>query len=234
VFGKVTIRDSRFVAARPFEGDCGRYGTAILTFERRLTVYGSVIRDFDHGGIGLAGVGGAANVTVRGTRFIQRHRGGGSAIGGFFDAGRLIVRGSTFRTHPGRRPMAGIEAIQTFGAEIRHNTMDRVSSAVVIWGISVGGVIADNVAIGGPSSPSEIPSSGIVFREGESFRIERNVTKGFSNHGIRIGRHSGDHVITENDFRGNVYVDCVDNGGSNTWTGNLGHESRPPGICEVP
>ena len=118
-----------------------------------------------------------------------------------------------------------------------------------IRGLVFGNTIANNGAAGVELDFVDIDvKANKIFGNGiglslirtEELLIENNSINSNDQQGILVLRPSGNNRFNANNARGNGGIDCEDRtapGGSgtagtfNTWTGNLGHESAPAGIC---
>lgn len=64
-------------------------------------------------------------------------------------------------------------------------------------------------------------------------RVRHNRVKNVGGNGMYVSSSASANTIRDNNFSGNGGIDCVDDssGPANTWTGNLGDESSPAGLC---
>ena len=241
----VRLTNVVFAASEPFGSSCGGYNTAISVVATQccgiltLEVVDSVFRDFNRSGIGGfidGGSGGEAVVSVDRSRFFEiNHRidpkksgwpwflRGPFAVNMSGCCGSAEVVDSLMISNKDRFPISGIIADGTFERNVISNAR---------YGIIGGGTIVDNVLIG-----SRNTTTGDGIRVG-GFLVSGNKVTGFAGRGIVAGSPSElgiAYTISNNDFRGNRGIDCVDRadfGPGPEWIDNLGFESKPRGICK--
>jgi parallel beta-helix repeat protein len=120
---------------------------------------------------------------------------------------------------------AGIRVNSTSGATVRGNLIRRVST----FGIELNGATTSRIAA---NDIAEGLGSGIVAQGASTGNtIRANEIHGLGNAGIRLLAAATGNTLIGNDARGNAGTDCMDDPEGSTWTGNLGDESSPVGIC---
>ena len=107
---------------------------------------------------------------------------------------------------------------------VTHNSIRGVSFGVQVRGSS--GVVSANNIRGGTGD-------GISVFFSQQLKIRHNRVTSQGGSGITFSSDSTGNTIRGNNFSGNAGIDCVDAsaGPANTWTGNLGDESSPAGLC---
>ena len=235
---EVRIVNTVFAASEPYGSSCGGYDTAIrVTAVQccaivKVDVMDSIFRDFNRFGISVfvdGGSGGEAEVTVDRSRFAIDHKidpkksGEPKFLQGPFAVsmngccGVAEVTDSVMISNRDRFPISGILADGSF---------ERNAILNARFGIVGSGRIVDNVLMGSPRTKA---GEGIWVAGGI---VSGNKVSGFAQRGILV---TGGSQISDNDFRENRGIDCVERdafGPAATWVNNLGLESRPRGLCK--
>jgi hypothetical protein len=222
-------------------GGCTRYAEAIHVFQTPwLVISGNLIRGFEGPGVTVSGFleeGGVTTARVVGNR-IERlspsppvHRGAaGVTVHGDSRSRRTdVVVTVTDNLIYGALGAEWAYGIDSFAADVdaRRNVID--GARVGIRFDSGGGVVARNFVTDGVVGIRLLDAVAKFFR---------NRVRGYDGPGIRVDGDGSANVISDNDFRGNGGIDCVDRttgdgtaGTADLWRRNIGRESDPVGIC---
>jgi parallel beta-helix repeat protein len=82
---------------------------------------------------------------------------------------------------------------------------------------------------------------GIILGTVQDTLVRENTVTGGWDRGVALWNDSTNNQLADNDATGNGGIDCQDDstgtgtaGTANAWTGNLGEDADPPGICQPP
>ena len=222
-------------------GGCG-YKTGIRVDDGSDAFVGyNTLNDFRQSGIVVTGGGTTATLRRNSIRYRHFHEATLASPAGI---GILVSGGAS----------AALDRNALTGGPSAGRTTPVLATGIELRNAAPGTTVADSLVkyaqtglrIGSPNA--QVTHNTVLKSRGDGMVIDaaggdvgRNVVTNAAGRGIVVTSSSSGLNVHDGDFQGNDGTDCVDHsagggtaGTANTWTGNVGDESDPDGLCAVP